>query len=75
MTRTRKIFVTLAVMAAATAGAASPALAESHMPAPPSEGHLPASPLGEGHLPAPPSDGHLPSAPFGEGHLPTSPQA
>ncbi|WP_405657594.1 hypothetical protein [Streptomyces sp. RK9] len=84
MTRTRKIFVTVAVMAAATAGAVSPALADGHAPAPPGEGHLPivaprgeghlpTSPQGEGHLPAPPAEGHLPLAPFGEGHLPAPP--
>lgn len=75
MSRTRKIFVTVAVLAAATVGAASPALADNHMPAPPGEGHLPiVSPQGEGHMPSPPADGNLAAAPFGEGHLP-APQA
>ncbi|WP_157868826.1 hypothetical protein [Streptomyces atriruber] len=55
MTRTKKIFVALA-MAAATAGAAaSPALADSHIPAPPRDGHT-VSVHGDSHIPAPPTD-------------------
>ena len=59
MSRTRKIFVTVAVMAAATTGAVSPALADGPAPAPPGEGHLP--------IVAPQGEGHLPTSPQGEG--------
>ncbi|MFF9900452.1 hypothetical protein [Streptomyces longispororuber] len=68
MTRSRRILVTCTIMAAVSAGAAAPALAD--------EGHLPVvSPRSEGHLPAPPGEGHLPlPSPLGEGHLPAPPQ-
>ncbi|MEV0440028.1 hypothetical protein AB0I84_34675 [Streptomyces spectabilis] len=64
MTKSRKILVTLAVMAAASAGAAAPAFADSHSPAAPhKEGHGVVTPLGDGHFPAPPGDGQMPSTP------------
>ncbi|MEV0259577.1 hypothetical protein AB0H82_35695 [Streptomyces sp. NPDC050732] len=65
MTRTKKAFVTLAVAAAVAGGAASPALADSH---------LPASPQSDSHLPAPPGDSHLPVTPQGDSHLPAPPR-
>ncbi|MFK4065960.1 hypothetical protein [Streptomyces sp. NPDC029674] len=55
MTRTKKVFVTLAVAAAVAGGAASPALA--------TDGHTPVTPQGDSHVPAPPRDGHTPTAP------------
>ncbi|QCX77295.1 hypothetical protein C9F11_18215 [Streptomyces sp. YIM 121038] len=65
MTRTRKILVTLAVVAAASAGASTTAFADSHSPvaAPLGDGHTPVTPQGDGHFPAPPGDGQMPTPP------------
>ncbi|WP_369217134.1 hypothetical protein [Streptomyces flavofungini] len=62
MNRTTKMIVTLALAVAATGAAASTALADSHVPAPPRDGratlhgdsHIPVAPLGDSHIPAPP---------------------
>ncbi|MFJ2771951.1 hypothetical protein [Streptomyces sp. NPDC087300] len=62
MTRTKKFFATFAVAAATAGAAASPALADSHMPSPPrgdaavvtQDSHTPMTPQGDSHMPAPP---------------------
>ncbi|QEU93693.1 hypothetical protein CP970_24755 [Streptomyces kanamyceticus] len=62
MTRTKRILTTLAIAAAAAGTAASPALADGHVPGPPKggpaisaqDGHTPTTPMGDGHIPAPP---------------------
>ncbi|MBV1936205.1 hypothetical protein [Streptomyces sp. BV286] len=41
MTRTKKIFATIALLAGVTAAAASPALADNSMPAPPPDNSMP----------------------------------
>ncbi|MGV9883755.1 hypothetical protein [Streptomyces sp. NPDC003006] len=65
MTRTKTLLVTCVIAAATAGAAATPALADSHAPTPPRDGHIPIT----AH-----QDGHSPTAPLGDGHAPTPPQ-
>ncbi|KUL47844.1 MULTISPECIES: hypothetical protein [unclassified Streptomyces] len=65
MKRTQKICTTVAMVALAVGASALPAVADSHAPAPPWDGHTPVAPLG---------DSHAPTTPLGDGHTPVPPQ-
>ncbi|MGW6151949.1 hypothetical protein ACWFRM_02280 [Streptomyces sp. NPDC055144] len=59
MTRTKRILVTAAMVVGVAAGAAAPALADSHMPVSPPDSHAPIVPL-DSHAPLAPQDSHMP---------------
>ncbi|MGW4393222.1 hypothetical protein [Streptomyces sp. NPDC004685] len=59
MTRTKKILVTAAMVVGVAAGAAAPALADSHMPVSPQDSHATFVPL-DSHATIAPQDNHQP---------------
>ncbi|MDT0460547.1 hypothetical protein RM550_33310 [Streptomyces sp. DSM 41527] len=64
MTLTKKTLVVGALALAAFGGAAAPALADSHTPAPPNPAVAP-----DNHIPVIPMDNHAPIAPL-DSHTP-----